>query len=151
MFTKILYPTDFSDSAGKALRYINQLREAGSQEVVLLHVINQRIVDGLMRHGTLEDDIVRWKSKVKENALESLEEIRKSLEEMGYTVKCMVKTGYPRQVILDVEKIETPSIIVMGSHGRSNLGDMLLGSVSDRVVRRSIAPVLVVKRDRVGD
>ncbi|WP_155325911.1 universal stress protein [Desulfosarcina ovata] len=35
----------------------------------------------------------------------------------------------------------------MGSHGRSNLGDMLLGSVSDRVTRRCRRPVLIVKRD----
>jgi nucleotide-binding universal stress UspA family protein len=149
MFTKILYPTDFSDSAGKALGYIKQLKQAGSQEIVLLHVINQRIIDGLMRHASLDNDIIRWKAKVKENALESLEEMRKSLETVGYAVNCIVKTGYPWNVILDVEKKEAPSIIVMGSHGRSNLGDMLLGSVSDRVIRKSIAPVLVVKRDRV--
>jgi nucleotide-binding universal stress UspA family protein len=149
MFTKILYPTDFSDSAGKALGYIKQLKQAGSQEIVLLHVINQRIIDGLMRHASLDNDIIRWKAKVKENALESLEEMRKSLETVGYAVNCLVKTGYPWNVILDVEKKEAPSIIVMGSHGRSNLADMLLGSVSDRVIRKSIAPVLVVKRDRV--
>ena len=150
MFTKILYPTDFSDSAVKSLGYINQLKEAGSQEIVLLHVINQRIIDGLMRHAILDNDIMRWKTKVKENALESLEEMRKPLEALGFTVKCIVKTGYPWSVILDVEKKEAPSIIVMGSHGRSNLGDMLLGSVSDRVIRKSIAPVLLVKRDRVN-
>ena len=148
MFTKILYPTDFSDAAGKALDYIKQLREAGSQEVVLLNVINQRIIDGLMRHAIQDKDIMNWKAKATENAEESLSEMGKTLETMGFSVKCIVKTGYPSKVILEVEKQEAPSIIVMGSHGRSNLQDMLLGSVSDRVMRKSRRPVLVVKRDR---
>lgn len=147
MFKKILYPTDFSDAAAKALNYIKQLKEAGSQEVVLLHVINQRIIDGLMRHAMLDEDIMRWRDKAVEIAEESLAEMSKELENVGFTVKMIVKTGYPGNVILDVEMHESPSIIVIGSHGRSNLGDMLLGSVSDRVVRKSKRPVLVVKRD----
>ncbi len=147
MFTKILFPTDFSDNAQRAVAYIKQLKEAGSQEVVLLHVINQRIIDGLTRHGVLETDAEKWKKGVKAVAEESLGEIGNSLEKVGFSVKRIIKTGYPSSVILDFEKQEKPSIIVVGSHGRSNLTDMLLGSVSDRVIRKSKCPVLVVKRD----
>ena len=147
MFKKILYPTDFSDVAAKALDYIKQLKETGSQEVVLLHVINQRIVDGLMRHAMLDKDIMQWRLKAEEIAQESLMETGKQLEDMGFDVKCTVKTGFPWDVILDVEKREAPSIIVIGSHGRSNIGDIFLGSVSDRVIRKSKRPVLVIKRD----
>ncbi|MFH1983071.1 MAG: universal stress protein [Pseudomonadota bacterium] len=132
MFKKILYPTDFSDVAGKALDYIKQFKEAGSQEVVLVHVINQRIVDGLMRHAFLDKDIEKWLKQAKTNAQESLAEIRKDLEAAGFMVKSIIKTGFPWKVILDTEKEETPSIIVMGSHGRSNIGEMLLGSVSEQ-------------------
>ena len=147
MFTKILFPTDFSDNAQRAVAYIIQLKEAGSQEVVLLHVINQRIIDGLTRHGVLETDAEKWKKGVKAVAEESLCEIGRSLENFGFLVKRIIKTGYPSSVILDFEKQEKPSIIVVGSHGRSNIADMLLGSVSDRVIRKSKCPVLVVKRD----
>ena len=147
MFKKILYPTDFSDVAAKALDYIKQLKETGSQEVVLLHVINQRIVDGLMRHAMLDKDIMQWRLKAEEIAQESLMETGKQLEDMGFDVKCTVKTGFPWDVILDVEKREAPSIIIIGSHGRSNIGDIFLGSVSDRVIRKSKRPVLVIKRD----
>lgn len=149
MFTKILYPTDFSDIALKSLNYIKQLRAAGSQEVVIVNVINQRILDGLLRHAVQTNDIARWKKQVKETAEASLAEMRTDLEAAGFTVKTVVRTGYPWQVILDLEKTENPSIIVLGSHGRSNLGDMLLGSVSDRVSRKSRCPVLIVKRDPV--
>jgi nucleotide-binding universal stress UspA family protein len=147
MFRKILYPTDFSDVAAKALDYIKQLKEAGSQKVVLLNVINQRIIDGLMRQAMLDKDIMQWRKKAEEIAQESLMEIGKQLEDIGFAVKCIVKTGFPWDVILDVEKKEAPSIIVIGSHGRSNIGDIFLGSVSDRVIRKSKRPVLVIKRD----
>ena len=62
-------------------------------------------------------------------------------------MKTVVKTGFPWREILDVEEYERPSLIVIGSHGRSNLGDMFLGSVSDRVIRKCRRPVMVIKRD----
>jgi nucleotide-binding universal stress UspA family protein len=147
MFRTILYPTDFSEVADKALSYIEQLKEAGSQEVVVLHVINRRIIDGLARHGMLDTQITQWEKKAKEVAEEALAEIRSNLERRGFAVKSMIKTGYPAYVILDVEKQVRPSLIVIGSHGRSNITDMMLGSVSDRVIRKSRYPVLVIKRD----
>lgn len=147
MFTKILYPTDFSEIADKALDYIKQLKEAGSQEVVILHVINQRIVDGLMRHATLDSDIVKWRKKAQEVAEEALAEMRRDLEAAGFKVSCVVKTGFPWREILALEEVEAPSVIVIGSHGRTNIGEVFLGSVSDRVIRKCKRPVLVVKRD----
>ena len=147
MFTKILYPTDLSDVAEKGLRYIKQLKAAGSQEVIILHVVSQRIIDGLLRHGMLERDIDGWRTKAKEVGQEAVAEMRRELEGFGFAVQTVVKTGYPADVILDMEKREAPSIIVIGSHGRTNLGDILLGSVSRRVIRKCKGPVLVVKRD----
>lgn len=147
MFTKILYPTDFSEVAAKALKYIKKLKNAGGREVIMVHVINQRIIDGLVRHAMIDRDITQWRAKAEEVAHESLDEIKGELERAGFAVKTIVQTGFPWNVILDVEKQEGPSIIVIGSHGRSNLSDMFLGSVSDRVIRKSRRPVLVIKRD----
>lgn len=146
MFNKILYPTDFSDVATKALDYIKQLREAGSQEVVILHVINQRIIDGLMRHAISDINIDNWRKMAKEVAQESLTEICKELEDVGFAVKSIIKTGFPWSEILNLEEKEVPSIIVIGSHGRSNIGEIFLGSVSERVIRRCKRPVMVIKR-----
>ena len=147
MFKKILYPTDFSDVAIKALEYIKQLRDAGSQEVVILHVINQRIIDGLSRHGMSETNIKGWRNKAEEIANESLAQMRRELEDLGFSVKIVIKTGFPWSEILKLEDTEAPSIIVIGSHGRSNIGELFLGSVSERVIRRCKRPVMVIKRD----
>jgi len=59
MFTRILYPTDFSDCSEKALEYVKKLKEAGTREVIVFHVIGERdirtvsgsIVD-LLRNNT---------------------------------------------------------------------------------------------------
>jgi nucleotide-binding universal stress UspA family protein len=147
MFKKILYPTDFSDVAVKALDYIKHLKEAGSQEVVVLHVINQRTIDGLSRHSVSDSHIDTWLKTAKTVAQESLTEMRKELEDLGFTVKTIIKTGFPWNEILNLEEQEDPSIIVIGSHGRSNIGEIFLGSVSERVIRRCKRPVMVIKKE----
>ena len=62
-------------------------------------------------------------------------------------MKSFVKTGFPWKVILEMEKEEAPAIIVMGSHGRSDIAEMPLGSVSARVIRKCQQPVMVIKRE----
>lgn len=68
------------------------------------------------------------------------------LEGNGFAVKVKIERGIPFQIILAVEEEEDVSAIVIGSHGKSNIKEMLLGSVSEKVIRKSKKPVLVVKR-----
>ena len=72
--------------------------------------------------------------------------IEAKLKQKGFTVKVRIETGIPLREILRVEKEEGVSAIVIGSHGKTNLEEMLLGSVSEKVIRRSKSPVLVIKR-----
>ncbi len=68
------------------------------------------------------------------------------LEAAGFEVKIRIEKGYPFREILKVEKEEAVSAIVMGSHGRNNFPGARIGSVSEKVMRRSVTPVLLVKR-----
>jgi len=61
-------------------------------------------------------------------------------------VKLRIETGVPLKEILKVEDEEKVSAIIIGSHGKTNLEEMFLGSVSEKVIHRSKNPVLVVKR-----
>ncbi|HHO76837.1 MAG TPA: universal stress protein [Deltaproteobacteria bacterium] len=143
MFTKILYPTDFSDVAQKALKYIDHLKYAGAKEVIILHVIDIRSLELLVwdpeNFKTIENDL-------RESALKKAVFARKHLETNGFSVKVRIETGIPASKILRVEKEEDVSVIVLGSHGRSNLKEMFLGSVSERVIRNAKAPIVVIKR-----
>ena len=57
-----------------------------------------------------------------------------------------IEKGIPFKEILRVENEEDISLIVIGSHGKSNVEEMLLGSVSEKVIRKAKSPVIVIKR-----
>ena len=150
MFGKILYPTDFSDVSKKALAFIMGMQEAGVKEVVVLRVIDQKRTE--YRHGISwagKDEIQffdRVNEQLEQEAMEELKPIKSKLRAAGFTVKLRVEKGVPRLKILEVEKEEDVSATVLGSHGRSNLAEMLLGSVSEHVIRHCKKPVIVIKR-----
>ena len=144
MFKKILYPTDFSEVSKKAISYIKQLKEAGTQEVVVLHVLNEKGIDAMAIYASGSfDELLQ---RVEKEAADEMREIEALLKESGFKVKLRIEIGIPLTDILKVEEEERISVIVIGSHGKSNVQEMLLGSVSEKVIRKSKNPVLVIKR-----
>ena len=129
MFKTILFPTDFSDVSKTALKYIKQLKEGGAETVILLHVIDQRSLYALDQ--TTGMNSLELERGIMAGANEEMKEIEKDLKESGFKVKTLLQTGFPLREILKVEKEEDVSIIVIGSHGKSNLEEMFLGSVSE--------------------
>jgi nucleotide-binding universal stress UspA family protein len=143
MFEKILYPTDFSEEANKALDFVVSLKDAGAREVVVLHVIEKGSFDAIARYAT--KDIVEIEKNLKKRAMAELRPIEERLTKEGLKVKVIVTTANPYMGILNAERKEKVSVIVIGSHGMSNIAEILLGSVSEKVVRRAKVPVLVVR------
>jgi nucleotide-binding universal stress UspA family protein len=89
------------------------------------------------------EDIVR---SIRADAKKEMDAVERELKGNGFIVKVKIERGIPFQIILRVEHEEDVSAIVIGSHGKSNIKEMLLGSVSEAVIRKSKKPVLVVKR-----
>jgi len=144
MFEKILYPTDFSDVSKKALDYLVQLKDAGTKEIVVLHVIDEKGIDAISRYAAGgAEPMIR---EITKEAQEEGTKIEKKLMQSGLIVKVRIETGVPLKEILKVEEEEKVSAIVIGSHGKTNLEEMVLGSVSEKVIRQSKKPVLVIKR-----
>jgi len=144
MFEKILYPTDFSDASKKAIDYLVQLKDAGPKEIVILHVIDEKGIDAVYRYGA--GSAVEIIGAIEKEARQEGEKIEKKLKQHGLEVKVRIETGVPLKEILKVEEEEKVSAIVIGSHGKTNLEEMVLGSVSEKVIRKSKNPVLVIKR-----
>ena len=143
MFEKILYPTDFSDVSIKVLGYVKRLRESGTQEVVALHVIDRKSLDFLFYDTQKSLDA---ETELIQRAQQDLEPIVDELNRCGFSARARIETADPFREILRIEEEEDVSLIVIGSHGKSNIEEMLLGSVSENVVRKARGPVLVVKR-----
>jgi nucleotide-binding universal stress UspA family protein len=144
MFERILYPTDFSDVSKKALDYIKQLKEGGAKEVTILHVLDERGIDAAARYAP--GSSVEVEKKMREEAGQEIRSIEEELKERGFKVDARITIGIPLREILNIEGSEAISVIVIGSHGKSNLEEMLLGSVSEKVIRKCKSPVLVIKR-----
>jgi nucleotide-binding universal stress UspA family protein len=135
IFRRVLYPTDFSDCAVEALSHVKQLRSAGVNEVVVLHVREKR------KRGTADDD----------HALrDHMQRIRSELEFFGLNVTSLIADGSPAPTIERIAREQDVSLIVMGSRGRSATEDVLLGSVSDAVICRHTKPVLLVRPIRAA-
>jgi nucleotide-binding universal stress UspA family protein len=144
MFKKILYPTDFSEVSKKAINYIKQLKDAGTEEVVVLHVLNEKGVEAIALYASGSfDELLQ---RVEKEAADEMKKIEADLKESGFKVKLRIEIGTPLTDILKVEQEEGVSAIVIGSHGKTNVKEMLLGSVSEKVIRKSKNPVLVIRR-----
>jgi nucleotide-binding universal stress UspA family protein len=143
MFEKVLYPTDFSDISEKALGFIKKLKDAGTKEVVVLHVIDKKFLD-FMFYDTRKS--LQAETELQQRAQQDMDPVIKALEHHGFIAKGRIETAVPFKEIVRIEEEENISLTVIGSHGKSNVEEMLLGSVSEMVVRKAKGPVLVVKR-----
>ena len=144
MFEKILYPTDFSDVSKKTLDYMKHLKKAGGRMVVLLHVIDERQIQAVERF--VPEHTRKLEREILKHAGAEMDTVENELKQSGFEVKSRIEVGIPLREILRVEEEEDVSVIVIGSHGKSNLQEMFLGSVSEKVARKCKKPILIVKR-----
>jgi universal stress protein A len=140
----ILVPVDFSDASQSALRYARALAEAFGSTLHLLHVVQDPYVQpwaaeafGVSLAGVLE----RWE----QDALAQLERLVPPAERGRLAVTCATRVGHPFVEILGYAVDSHADLIVMGTHGRGPVAHMLLGSVTERVIRRAPCPVLTVR------
>lgn len=140
MYKKIFFPADFSEVSRKALEHIKKMKAAGTEEVVVLHVIDDRTQLPLAYVESVH-------AQQQEETKKSMAALAKELEDAGLKVRPVIRMGVPVREILAAEKeFGEFSLLVMGSHGKSNILDMLIGSVAEKVVRRCKSPILIVKR-----
>ena len=153
MFRKVLFPTDFTPTSLNALKYVIKLKEAGTEEVIVIHVVKDDIVDAMVESCEWnKEDFKKCEKETEEKVISQteakLENIKKELEKHGLKVKTIVKIGKPAINIVETAKKEEVSIIVLSSHGESKIKEVLIGSVAENVVRyASNIPVLVVRSD----
>lgn len=143
MFRKILYPTDLSDRSKKALTYIKELKKTGSEEVVILHVVDTRKLHIPEVYAIAGVSVLGDKQAIA--AAEEADHIAKQLNDIGLQTIIRIEKGIPFKEILRVETEEAVSLIVIGSHGKSNIEEILWGSISKKVTRKARAPVLIVR------
>lgn len=144
MFTKILFPTDFSETSRKAMEYLLDLKANGLKEVVVLHVIDGETL-GKIEPFVQTDRFQKMIAKIYRETREALEATERELKAGGVAVKLITRSGQTVPEILKLEEEEDVAGVVMGSHESSGLRHLFTGSVAETVVHKSRRPVLVVK------
>lgn len=133
----ILHPTDFSEASEAPLQVARLLaRDFGSRLVLLYVMPTQLVVDGMMAVGIDP-----------QAELDSLEVIRSRIDgpDLKHPVEVRLENGSAAFQILEVAENIGADLIVMGTHGRSGVGRLLMGSEAETVLRRADCPVLAVK------
>ena len=142
---KILCPVDFSANAEHALRYAVALAQSHGAELVLLHVMEMpdyALPEGTLAVGVTTLDLVR---ELEEGCRQQLEALAESARADVAQVTTQFVTGAPFVEIVRAARDQEADLIVMGTHGRSGLAHMMIGSVAEKVVRKAPCPVLTVK------
>ncbi len=150
MFRKILYTTDFTSVSKKAFGYVKKLREAGTEEVIILHVVPEDVVETMTEGCLLRDESVKQCeneaiAKIKEKAMEKIKPMEEELKNEGMVVRTLVLIGKPAKTIAEIAEKEKVSLIVMGTHGHSLFREAFVGSVAETVVHYVNIPVLLVR------
>ncbi len=141
MFQRVLHPTDFSTSADAAYAMVETLQAAGTREVVLLHVQDERV----MKHRAQEQ-----LSAFDQEDRSRLEERCQHLSSMGFRTRWILGHGHPAQETLQVADKMKAGIIVIGSQGKSAIRELTTGSTLESVVRDAKQPVLIVRSLKQG-
>lgn len=141
---RILVPTDFSEPAEAALRYGRALAEEFGSTLHLMHVVPEPYI---YPWGT-EISTMPLVDLLTSSETQAAERLKTLVDDTGALtgrVRTSTAIGTPVDKILQQVADDGIDLIVMGTHGRGAVGHLLLGSVAERIVRRSPVPVLTVK------
>lgn len=141
---KILYATDFSESADDAADYALTLAKLAGASVHVLHVIGE-LMDN--RKSQIQPEAFAMLEKnVEVQTVKEMEDFCQSRfgAQIPYTSEVVI--GTPFQQIIEKAKAFGADLIVMGTHGRTGIEHVIVGSTAERVVRRSKIPVLTVQQ-----
>ncbi|MFB6106383.1 MAG: universal stress protein [Halobacteriaceae archaeon] len=138
---RILVPLDESEQAWEALEFA--LSEFPNAEITVIRVIDP-IEAGYSADATGFGVAEDWFDQAKASAQALFDDAQEVADRHGVDLERVVEVGRPARTIVDYAD-ESADQIVMGSHGRSGVSRILLGSVAESVARRATVPVTIVR------
>ncbi|CAM2007530.1 universal stress protein [Acanthopleuribacter pedis] len=140
----VLLATDFSDASLAARDYAVQLQKRMHVEIVVAHVFDRTAFKVPVASHLLplvDNWLVKHFGELKEKARFKLETFSESLENPDL----ILLEGNPGKALLDYVLERDVDLVIMGTHGRSGLNHYVMGRVSERVIKKSGCPVLLIK------
>ena len=132
----ILFPTDFSEIAGRAFGYLERLAAKGVPQVTLLHALETPGGEAYPPG---------FQETAEAAARDSLENLKKRLKMVGVpSIRTLLSQGHPVHLILEAQGIMDFSLIIMGTQGSGFIRELFLGSVAHNISRLASCPVLLI-------
>ena len=143
---KIILSIDDSPHSQAALEWVRNMRWPDGAQLVVLSAV-ELLAYAMVEPGGLEfyDNLLTDQMRVHEEVVAGA---ARDLKQAGLSVTSRVAQGDPRMVILETAQQEHADLIVVGSHGRTGLPKLIMGSVASHVVTHAHCNVLVVKQPR---
>jgi nucleotide-binding universal stress UspA family protein len=138
----ILHPTDFSESSATAFEFACSLARDYKADLIVVHIKQALVALDQMGVVPVPEPPETWTK---------LEEQLRAMRPTDFDRKfeCLLRDGEPVSEILDLVSQKKFDLVVLGTHGRTGLGRLLMGSVAEQIVRRAPCPVLTVKAPSV--
>lgn len=146
---RILHPSDFSSASRAAFAKALALARADRAELLLVHVLSPVTLGmgGEYISPRVLDDVIR---SARADAQRRLDALRARAKKAGARATTLLVEGTPFTQIAKVAQAKRADLIVMGTHGRTGLTKLFLGSVAERVVGTASCPVLTVRGSGAG-
>jgi nucleotide-binding universal stress UspA family protein len=140
MFKRILFPTDGSEQANRALEYVIDLAGKYASKVIVLHTYDVPLLDyipGNFDKGEIDQELLKECNRITLPVIEKL-------KEAGIKEASFIKEGHAGFNIVTTAQNENCDAIIMGSRGSGTVKSVLIGSVSNYVVHHATCVVLLV-------
>lgn len=137
MYRTILFPTDWSEGSKRTREYAFDLAADQDARVHVLHVVDV-VAPGVSLHEMIAAHLA-------ERAQTRLDAVADEARAKGVEVTTALRDGDPATEIVAYAEREGVDVIVMPTHGRTELEKTILGSVTDKVIRTGSVPVIVLK------
>ena len=144
-YDRILQATDYSKASARALAEAVALAKLNRAELLVLHVIDP------VTPYAVGDDIggaelyVKLEESAKQEATDSMNALINKLRKSKVKAKSLLLRGTAHEQIVKAAKNRRANLIVIGTHGRTGLSRLLMGSVANKVVSTAHCPVLTVR------
>ena len=143
-FRRILHPTDFSSASTAAFKRAIAMAKKDRSELVLVHVLAPPMPiagEGYIPPNVYED----LEASAQRYAEKRLATLKDKAKTAGVRASTVIREGVADEQIVRAARAKKADVIVIGTHGRTGLAKLFLGSVASRVVTAAPCPVLTVR------
>jgi nucleotide-binding universal stress UspA family protein len=147
-FKRIIVPIDLSDCSRIALEYAVATAKAHSSKLTILHVYERSFVEPYVKAANSEEEADEIMKEIERVNKTKYDEFLKTVDLSGVEYEKLLKKGIPETDIVEIAMEQQANLIVMGTHGRSGIKHILIGSTAEEVVRAVHCDIIIVKPDK---